>query len=50
LKSLDNSVVVKAVNGVGNRADDGDCVVFGKLALCEGAVKKPSAVGELKER
>jgi len=38
LKSLDDSVVVKAVDGV----------VLGKLALCENTVKEPSAGGELK--
>ena len=35
----DDSMVVKAVDGVENGADDGDGVVLGRLALCEDAVK-----------
>jgi len=48
LQSLDDSMVVKAVDGVENGADDGDGVVLGRLALCEDAVKGLSAGGKLK--
>jgi len=48
LKSLDDSMVVKAVDGVENGADDGDGVVLGRLSLCEDAVKGLSAGGKLK--
>ena len=45
LKSLADSMVVKAVDGVGN---DGDGVVLCRLSLCEDAVKGLSAGGKLK--
>ena len=45
LKSLDDSMVMKAVDGVEN---DGDGVVLGRLALCEDADKGLSAGGKLK--
>ena len=48
LKSLDDSMVVKAVDGVENGADDGDGIVLGRLALCEDAVKGLCAGGKLK--
>ena len=32
-------MVVKAADGVENGADDGDGIVLGRLALCEGTVK-----------
>jgi len=41
-------VVVKAVDGIENRADDGDGVVLGRLGLCKDAVKRFSAAGKLK--
>jgi len=41
-------MVVKAVGGVENGADDGDGVVLGRLALCEDTVKGLSAGGKLK--
>jgi len=41
-------MVVKAVDGVENGADDGDGVVLGRLSLCEDAVKGLSAGGKLK--
>jgi len=31
----DEVVVVEAVDGIEDRADDGDGIVFNKLALCE---------------
>ena len=48
LKSLDDSMVVKAADGVENGADDGDGVVLGRLSLCEDAVKGLSTGGKLK--
>ena len=48
LKFLDDSVVVKAVDGVKNGADDGDGVMLSGLSLCEDAVKGFSAAGKLK--
>jgi len=41
-------MVVKAVGGVENGADDGDGIVLGRLPLCEDAVKGLSAGGKLK--
>jgi len=41
-------MVVKAVDGVENGADDSDGVVLGILALCEDAVKGLCAGGKLK--
>ena len=41
-------MVVKAVDGIENRADDGDGVVLGRLGLCEDVVKKLSAGGKPK--
>jgi len=46
--SLDNSMVVKAVDGIENRADDGDSVMLGRLSLCKDVVKWLSANSKLK--
>jgi len=41
-------MVVKAVDGVENGADDGDDVMLGRLSLCEDAVKELPTGGKLK--
>ena len=41
---------VEVVNRIEDGADDGDGIVFDKLALCKDAVKKLSAGGELLQR
>ena len=44
----DDAVVVEVVDGIKNGADDGDGIVFNKLALCEDTVNSLSTGGELK--
>jgi len=49
LKSLDNSMVVKAVDSVENGADDSDGIVLGRLALFGDTVKGSLLVVNTKE-
>jgi len=42
----EESILVEAVHGIKNRADDSDDVMLTKLALCEDAVKELSSGGE----
>jgi len=41
-------MVVKAVDGVENGADDGDGVMLGRFSFCEDAVKGLPTGGKLK--
>jgi len=45
---VDDPVAEEVVDGIGNRADDNDSVVLGKLALCEDTVKQLSTSGKFK--
>jgi len=45
----DNSMVVKAADGVENGADDSDGIVLGRLAFCEDTVKGSLLVVSSKE-
>ena len=49
LKSLDDSMVVKAVDGVENGADDGGGIILGRFYLCEDTVKGSLPVISSKE-
>ena len=42
------SMLVEVVNDIEGRTDDGDPIVFNKLAFCTDAVKELSAGGKLK--
>jgi len=42
------SVLVEVVNGIDDGADDSNCVVLGRLAFCEDAIKEISGGGKLK--
>jgi len=42
------SMLVEVVNDIEGRTDDGDPIVFNKLAFCTDTVKELSACGKLK--
>ena len=48
--SVDDVVLMEAVDSIENRANDSDRVVLGKLSLCEDTVKELSAGGEFERK